>query len=528
MKEVSIILLDWKVRESFHILDYLNQQTVPRSNYEIIWIEYYNRKPKELEEKFQDSLNKRKPILDEWIVMKMPENVYYHKHLMYNLGIIAAEGKIITFCDSDAIVKPTFIESIVNSFREDENIVLHMDEIRNDDRNLYPFCYPSIARIEGEGCINIKEGRPVGIMDRIDPLHLKNYGACMSALKEDLIEIGGADEHLDYLGHIAGPYELTFRLRNYGRREIWHQSEWLYHTWHPSQGGEGNFLGPHDGYNMSTTALNILISVRIEPLQENPAIKVLRNHRNFEKRSLLSLAMSQESIIEEWKPEKIKKRKNRYFFLFHLRMYLLFQKLFQKIYSLNLIDSFSSFKKKIKKAVNELKEKSLISKFTIISLKVIRWICRYIYYKIRKYYKIGKFWDKIGKFWREPYRVYKGSMENCWHFVYNHLIFNNINEIAFYGYNPITKFLLLACRQVGIKVVGIYGDKERRGIFGYQILPLLALKDYQGKILIVSSLNLYLYSDRIIKRWERYVKMIQGKIDNLKKLGIKEENILLN
>jgi len=52
MKEVSIILLDWKVRESFHILDYLNQQTVPRSNYEIIWIEYYNRKPKELEEKF--------------------------------------------------------------------------------------------------------------------------------------------------------------------------------------------------------------------------------------------------------------------------------------------------------------------------------------------------------------------------------------------------------------------------------------------------------------------------------------------
>jgi len=308
MKEVSIILLDWKVRESFHILDYLNQQTVPRFNYEIIWIEYYNRKPKELEEKFQDSLNKRKPILDEWIVMKMPENVYYHKHLMYNLGIIAAEGKIITFCDSDAIVKPTFIESIVNSFREDENIVLHMDEIRNDDRNLYPFCYPSIARIEGEGCINIKEGRPVGIMDRIDPLHLKNYGACMSALKEDLIEIGGADEHLDYLGHIAGPYELTFRLRNYGRREIWHQSEWLYHTWHPSQGGEGNFLGPHDGYNMSTTALNILISVRIEPLQENSAIKVLRNHRNFEKRPLLSLAMSQESIIEEWKPEKIKKK----------------------------------------------------------------------------------------------------------------------------------------------------------------------------------------------------------------------------
>jgi len=60
------------------------------------------------------------------------------------------------------------------------------------------------------------------LLDKADPLHTRNYGACMSALREDLVDIGGADEHLDYLGHICGPYEMTFRLVNAGRKEIWH------------------------------------------------------------------------------------------------------------------------------------------------------------------------------------------------------------------------------------------------------------------------------------------------------------------
>lgn len=45
--EVSIILIDWSVRESCHILDYLNTQTVERNKYEILWIEYYDRKLKD-------------------------------------------------------------------------------------------------------------------------------------------------------------------------------------------------------------------------------------------------------------------------------------------------------------------------------------------------------------------------------------------------------------------------------------------------------------------------------------------------
>ena len=201
-------------------------------------------------------------------------------HLAYNVGILASAGRIVVFCDSDAIFRETFIESIIRSFDDDPNIVLHLDEIRNNRKAFYPFNYPSIAEVEREGCINFVEGRPAGIPvpggTVEDLLHVANYGACMAAWREDLIEIGGADEHLDYLGHICGPYDMTFRLRNLGRREIWHGSEWLYHVWHPGQAGDGNYLGPHDGRHMSTTALDTLSTGRVMPLVENPGVRALR------------------------------------------------------------------------------------------------------------------------------------------------------------------------------------------------------------------------------------------------------------
>ncbi len=274
---VSIILLDWNCRESFHIFNYLQNQTVPREQYEIIWIEYYNRHPAEIEKMLKEGEEAGKlPIVDKWIVMEMPDSLYYHKHLMYNIGIVASKGKIITICDSDGIVKPSFVESIIKSFKEDSNIVLHMDEVRNKDRRFYPFNYPSIEEITGGGCINYKDGKTTGLFDTKDIVHTRNYGSCMCALREDLINIGGADEHIDYLGHVCGPYEMTYRLVNAGKKEVWHQEEFLYHVWHPGTDGDNNYIGPHDGHNMSTTALDVRHNRRVFPLVENEVVKSIR------------------------------------------------------------------------------------------------------------------------------------------------------------------------------------------------------------------------------------------------------------
>ena len=48
---VSLILLDWSVRERFHALDWLLNQSVSRDKYEIIWIELFDRVLPEVSEK---------------------------------------------------------------------------------------------------------------------------------------------------------------------------------------------------------------------------------------------------------------------------------------------------------------------------------------------------------------------------------------------------------------------------------------------------------------------------------------------
>lgn len=301
--QVSFILLDWSCRESFHFLDYINLQTVPRENYEVIWIEFYDRRSPEIRAGLEKSeQTKAHPWVDKWIVMDMPKELYYHKHLMYNIGIALSQSPIITICDSDALLQNDFVETIIKSFEEDPDIVLHMDEVRNNDRKFHPFNYPDIEEVIGEGAINFKDGTTTGLLDEVDPLHTRNYGACMCARREDIIAIGGADEHTDYLGHVCGPYELTFRLQNIGKKEIWHPSHLLYHVWHPGQAGDGNYVGPHDGQHISSTALSARESGRVPPLLENPAIEHLRENGNGSSGDLIDKLIRKE-YFEQWTHE---------------------------------------------------------------------------------------------------------------------------------------------------------------------------------------------------------------------------------
>jgi len=266
--KVSLILLDWSVRESFHLLHYLSKQEVDRDLFEVIIVEYYSR--------VSDAIRNFEDQVDSWLLLEMPDDCYYHKHLMYNAGIIAAIGDICVICDSDAMVKPTFIRSIIAEFEKHSNLVLHIDQFRNSRKDLYPFSYPEFSEVTGRGCINNQQGKTKGILDDDDPVHTRNYGACMCARREDLIAIGGADEHIDYLGHICGPYEMTFRLINYGRIESWHQSEFMYHTWHPGQAGVNNYLAPHDGRHIAAAAIESLTERKVYPKVENKFIRELR------------------------------------------------------------------------------------------------------------------------------------------------------------------------------------------------------------------------------------------------------------
>jgi hypothetical protein len=298
---VSFVLLDWDCRESFHSLDYLAEQTVDRDEYEIIWIEFYQRRAAELDKKLADYSARGRPApIDIWTIIGMDRKLYYHKHLMYNIGVVQSRGDIVVICDSDAMFPPDFVETVITTFRENPNSVVHFDEVRNAREEFYPFNYPSFEEVLGPGVINWRDGKTNGLWDTADPLHTRNYGACFCARRTDLIAIGGADEHLDYLGHVCGPYELTFRLVNKGLREIWHDQVFLYHTWHPGSDGDFNYIGPHDGRHMSATALAVRENGRVMPLVENASIRGLREGRGLDLSVLID-----PSYCEAWTEEAV-------------------------------------------------------------------------------------------------------------------------------------------------------------------------------------------------------------------------------
>lgn len=345
MKKVSIILIDWGVRESFHAIDYLNKQTIPRSNYEIIWVEYYDHRPKSI----QDHMAMGN--IDKWIVLN--KTGMYIKHLIYNEGVVASTGEIVVICDSDAIFSPTFMESIIATFNEHKNekIILYLEEIRSNNKRFYPFKHIPWegiwkAIMEAPGLVNWNSVvmKPSGLTTTHDIVHYRNYGACFCATRKSIIEAGGFDEHTSYRNLFCGPYELGFRLVNNGYKEIWHQSEWLLHLWHPWARYGVDIIGDSDGRNMNSTALEIRKTKAVAPLVENENIRNLRagNKSDETKRQNLNIVFD--------KPIEIKTKRFKsylYEFKFFIK-YLLTPVKIKEILLVEEYDCEFSFERNIK------------------------------------------------------------------------------------------------------------------------------------------------------------------------------------
>jgi hypothetical protein len=257
---ISIILLDWSVRERFQALDWLSKQDVSRDQYELIWIELYDRVVSEAMDKAD-------------VVIACGQEGMYHKHLAYNIGLLRARGKVITICDSDAIFPSNFVSSVINSFEldtEDEPRPLVLMHYEWRTRELHPAQLNSIDELSEYQWADL----------------WPNVGACMSVATRDAVRFGGFDEHPSYRGYMCGPYDLGWRLVNAGIPEIWHDaSVALWHFSHPDPPGtfdqqfslklwkENTY--PHiEGHAL--TAVEAFSTGRILPLTENPEIYRLR------------------------------------------------------------------------------------------------------------------------------------------------------------------------------------------------------------------------------------------------------------
>ncbi|MBI5235169.1 MAG: glycosyltransferase [Deltaproteobacteria bacterium] len=449
---VSVIVVDWSCRESFHVLKYLNEQSAAREDYEVVWIEYYGARPKALETAATGV--HPNPMIDRWIIMNMPGKVYYHKHLMYNAGLIAARGEIIVICDSDAVLRPSFIKSIIKTFEDNPGVVLHLDQVRNNDKRFYPFNYPPVDEILGKGCLNWKDGKTTGLLDMDDELHARNYGACFCAKRRDIINIGGADEHDDYLGHVCGPYEMTFRLRNAGLKIIWHDEEFLYHVWHPGTDGEANYMGPHNGRNMSTTALRVRSTRRIKPLVENPAIRAMRLHPD---------EIIYEPLLNQCVPEQELDR-------WAIR---------------NLRPAHDSDELNGMFLKNPLSAIRLATTFLTIGVKQFHMKATRFSRQpksamdvFRKAFKAYAFVKNMARYNRYVLR----SCEEC----LKTLAAENVKEFALYGTGDVAKVLYRLSQPSPVKVGAVYDRTEGNSFSSFSVRPVNTIRDYKGKVVVAT------------------------------------------
>ena len=260
---LSIILLDWGCRERFTTLDWLQQQDVPNDQYELIWVEVYDRVVDEV-------------MMKANIVITCGQQGIYHKHIGYNAGLLHARGELVCVCDSDAVFPPDFVRCVFRSFQMEDGgsavpLVLMHYEWRTS--LLYPDGLTDTETLKDHA------------RWQWWPL-IVNEGACMTVRRADAIRFGGFDEHPSYRGYMCGPYDLGWRLINAGLPELWHDpSVALWHFAHPDPIGTNGQRPslkqllekayPHiDGHAL--TAVEAFSTGRFQPLRENPEIWALR------------------------------------------------------------------------------------------------------------------------------------------------------------------------------------------------------------------------------------------------------------
>ena len=393
-------------------------------------------------------------------------------------------------------MKPSFVSHILETFEKDKNIVLHLDEVRNTSQRFYPFNNPSFEEVTGDGCINFRQGKTTGLLDTEDILHARNYGACMCARKEDLISIGGADEHTDYLGHICGPYEMTFRLVNDGKKEVWHQEEFLYHTGHPGTNGRNNYLGPHDGSNMSTAALNILDSGRKMPLTENKAIRMLRTQTKDLSKDPLETWIVLGPEIQTWKmnPWRLLASEHRTFWV--------------------------RVRRKMRKLIQRNNTQSGVSRLSLavatqLYTRIFWMSFKQLFYKTTSYgankvmsksmfFQIEQIFIYFGRIWKN--NLY--AVEICRKGI-DQTIRDGVKEVVLNGANHVSGVLCLLAKETPLKVTGIYdAAMAGKNFLGFKVCPAEDLKGYEGKVMIAS------------------LSRISDKANHLQGLGIQKQHIV--
>jgi glycosyltransferase involved in cell wall biosynthesis len=243
---ISIILIDGSFRESFHALDFFGRQTFPHEQYELIWVEYYDKVDPRLAAKAAQYPN--------FQIITLGRTGLYHSAYCRNAGVRASRGELIVYADGDVVVEEDFLQLIWNEHQKTDDLVIFL--YRRDEPRAAHRADWDLAHLQAAGRIQ----------------HTQNYGACFSVRRQWLVEINGWEQHVVFASHFNyHGLDIYTRFKNLGLAVKWHPGIRLYHPWHPQTSTLTTFTRLQEAFsayraqNLVTTAYDGLDVQRNSP-----------------------------------------------------------------------------------------------------------------------------------------------------------------------------------------------------------------------------------------------------------------------
>ena len=200
-------------RERFHLIDCLNNQTLPKKQYELIWVECFDKVSPVLQTKENLKI----------ITLNRVGHSYSMSHC-FNEGIRQSTGELIVIPDGDVFVSPHFLEVIIAEHERCDELVMYFR--RWDEEKKDAIDHPTIEHLDSV----CKIRNPT------------NYGGCLTVRKKWMLKVNGYEQNSCFEGRLyAGGLDLYTRFRNFGLLIKWHPIEKIYHPWHP--GADDRYTG---------------------------------------------------------------------------------------------------------------------------------------------------------------------------------------------------------------------------------------------------------------------------------------------
>jgi GT2 family glycosyltransferase len=205
--KISVIMVDGSFRERFQSVDFFCNQTLPSNEYEVIWVEYYDKVNRKLQEKQERYKNLR--------IITLNRNGEYHSSYCFNRGIVESGGEVLVIPDADVIVEKDFLEAVWQEHERCEKLVIY----------LYRYNEPKDQHIEPVTLDHLKS-----VCKLTNPT---NFGGCLTVRKKWLLHINGYEQHSIFSsGFHANGADIASRLKALGLHVMWHPELKLYHPYH--------------------------------------------------------------------------------------------------------------------------------------------------------------------------------------------------------------------------------------------------------------------------------------------------------